>query len=56
MVIWVVFLAVLGRGWGPPGSELCDTTSGVGDGIGGSRKIIGTRVLTKDFGILLLDM
>ena len=54
MAIWVVFLAVLGLGWGPPGSELCDMTSGVVGGVGGSRIIAFTRVLTMDFGIILM--
>ena len=35
VAIWVVFLAVLGLGWGPPGSELYDMTPGVGGGVGG---------------------
>ena len=54
MVIWVVFLGVLGLGWGPSGSELCDMTSGVVGGVGGSRKIARMRVRTEDFGILLM--
>ena len=51
-MIWVVFLAV----WGPPGSELCDMTSGVVGGVGGSRKIAHMRVRTEDFGILHTDI
>ena len=54
MVIWVVFLAVLGLERGPPGSELCDMTSGVVGGVGGSRKIACMRVWTEDLGILLM--
>ena len=53
MVILLVFLVVLGLGWGSPGSEQCDMTSGVGAGVGGGRKIAGARVLTKDLRILL---
>ena len=54
VIIWVVFLAVLGLGWGgPPGSELCDMTLGVVGGVGGSRKIARMRVGTEDFGILI---